>query len=129
LPSSVLAEQVRLWIRLRFVPIALLQLPPRPRSPSLHRRVLLLPITLLSRPPFHQFPLHPELFLAHPPSPPPFPPPPPPKPPSLSTASRNSRATSPPNSRSRFLLNVLASHTGSLIDNPTNHRNPRCNSM
>src|SRR3984957_14583659 len=43
----------------------------------------------------------------------------------LMIATRNCRATSPSSSRSRFLLNVLASHTGASIDSPTNQRNSR----
>ena len=41
------------------------------------------------------------------------------------TAASRRWATSPSSRRSRFLLKVLASHTGASIDRPTNQRNSR----
>jgi hypothetical protein len=45
-----------------------------------------------------------------------------------SSAARNSAATSPSSSRSRFLEKVEWSQTGSSIPNPTNQRNERSKS-
>ena len=42
-----------------------------------------------------------------------------------STAARNWAAISPSSSRSRFLVKVVASHTGSSMPSPTNQRNSR----
>jgi hypothetical protein len=45
-----------------------------------------------------------------------------------STVGRNRLATSPASSRSRFLVKVVASHTGSSTPRPTNQRNSRSKS-
>jgi len=46
-----------------------------------------------------------------------------------SNARMNSEATSPCNRRSRFLVKVVASHTGSSTPRPANQRNRRSKSM